>query len=169
MQRDYSSNGLSAPTPFLFRHRPPSIASMLAFQPTRSLRLCVHLVAKLTTRPTTGRGGERLRAAMLLDLPSYRRQFGYSALAVPGNQAGIIVATPSNPRVGFNNRRWLSSMSSKAYVQPVVDSTSIFKDDLFTGKVLFCTGGGSGICKEMTRSVVNTHTTHIRCTCPNGS
>ncbi|KAI0808989.1 hypothetical protein BC629DRAFT_1580384 [Irpex lacteus] len=45
-------------------------------------------------------------------------------------------------------------MSSKAYTQPLADSTSVFKDGLFDGKVLFCTGGGSGICKEMTRAVM---------------
>ncbi|KAI0697454.1 hypothetical protein BC835DRAFT_765932 [Cytidiella melzeri] len=45
-------------------------------------------------------------------------------------------------------------MSSKAYVQPVADSTSVFKHGLFDGKVLFCTGGGSGICKEMTRAMM---------------
>jgi 2,4-dienoyl-CoA reductase [(3E)-enoyl-CoA-producing], peroxisomal len=46
-------------------------------------------------------------------------------------------------------------MSLKAHVTPVVDSTTVFKDNLFDGKVLFCTGGGSGICKEMTRAVVS--------------
>ncbi|EKM60255.1 uncharacterized protein PHACADRAFT_246120 [Phanerochaete carnosa HHB-10118-sp] len=45
-------------------------------------------------------------------------------------------------------------MSVKAYIAPVVDSTAIFKEGLFNGKVLFCTGGGSGICKEMTRAVM---------------
>lgn len=45
-------------------------------------------------------------------------------------------------------------MSYKAHAVPVVDSTAVFKDGLFTGKVLFCTGGGSGICKEMTRAVM---------------
>ena len=44
---------------------------------------------------------------------------------------------------------------SKVYVEPPpVDSTAVFKEGLFNGKVLFCTGGGSGICKEMTRAVV---------------
>ncbi len=45
-------------------------------------------------------------------------------------------------------------MAPKAHITPVVDSTSVFKDGLFDGKVLFCTGGGSGICKDMTRAVV---------------
>jgi len=36
----------------------------------------------------------------------------------------------------------------------VADSTSIFKDDIFKGRVLFCTGGGSGICREMTESIM---------------
>lgn len=46
-------------------------------------------------------------------------------------------------------------MSVKAHPAPVVDSTAVFKDGIFNGKVLFCTGGGSGICKEMTRAVVS--------------
>jgi hypothetical protein len=39
-------------------------------------------------------------------------------------------------------------------VHPVVDSTAVFKDDIFRNKVLFCTGGGSGICRVMTEAVV---------------
>lgn len=35
------------------------------------------------------------------------------------------------------------------------NSESVFKPDIFKGKVLFCTGGGSGICKEMTYAVVS--------------
>ncbi|KAK2462650.1 hypothetical protein APHAL10511_005383 [Amanita phalloides] len=38
---------------------------------------------------------------------------------------------------------------------PVVDSKDVFKDDIFKGKVLFCTGGGSGICKGMTEAVMH--------------
>jgi len=45
-------------------------------------------------------------------------------------------------------------MAPKPYVQPIVDSTSVFKPDIFKGKVLFCTGGGSGICKGMTEAIV---------------
>ncbi|OBZ78773.1 Peroxisomal 2,4-dienoyl-CoA reductase SPS19 [Grifola frondosa] len=41
-----------------------------------------------------------------------------------------------------------------AYITPVVNSTAVFKDGLFDGKVLFCTGGGSGICKAMTEAVM---------------
>ncbi|KAF9520707.1 hypothetical protein BS47DRAFT_1323329 [Hydnum rufescens UP504] len=33
-------------------------------------------------------------------------------------------------------------------------STAVFKENLFNGKVLFCTGGGSGICKAMTEAVM---------------
>lgn len=40
------------------------------------------------------------------------------------------------------------------YVTKAVDSTSVFKTGIFEGKVLFCTGGGSGICKGMTKAVV---------------
>jgi len=35
-----------------------------------------------------------------------------------------------------------------------VSSAAVFKDDIFKGKVLFCTGGGSGICKGMTESIM---------------
>ncbi|PCH32975.1 NAD(P)-binding protein [Wolfiporia cocos MD-104 SS10] len=42
-----------------------------------------------------------------------------------------------------------------AYVSPIADSATIFKDGLFNGKVLFCTGGGSGICKGMTEAVMH--------------
>ncbi|THH23275.1 hypothetical protein EUX98_g7904 [Antrodiella citrinella] len=46
-------------------------------------------------------------------------------------------------------------MSKKtAQVLPAVDSTAVFKENIFNGKVLFCTGGGSGICKGMTEAVV---------------
>ncbi|KAK0555049.1 peroxisomal 2 4-dienoyl-CoA reductase sps19 [Tilletia horrida] len=34
-------------------------------------------------------------------------------------------------------------------VLTAVPSTDIFKDDIFKGKVLFCTGGGSGICYKI--------------------
>jgi hypothetical protein len=43
---------------------------------------------------------------------------------------------------------------SNGNVHPVVDSTAVFKDDLFRNKILFCTGGGSGICRVMTGAVV---------------
>ncbi|KAG5719366.1 Peroxisomal 2,4-dienoyl-CoA reductase SPS19 [Termitomyces sp. T112] len=45
-------------------------------------------------------------------------------------------------------------MASSPYVVPQVDSTAIFKADIFKGKVLFCTGGGSGICRGMTEAIM---------------
>ncbi|KAI9255125.1 hypothetical protein BDA99DRAFT_517939 [Phascolomyces articulosus] len=36
-----------------------------------------------------------------------------------------------------------------------VDTTQIFKTDIFKGKVLLCSGGGSGICRGMTEAMVN--------------
>ena len=45
-------------------------------------------------------------------------------------------------------------MAPSAYVVPIVDSTSVFKPDIFKGQVLFCTGGGSGICRGMTEAMV---------------
>ncbi|KAJ3788285.1 2,4-dienoyl-CoA reductase [Lentinula aff. detonsa] len=45
-------------------------------------------------------------------------------------------------------------MSPPAYVAPIRDSTSSFKSNIFEGKVLFCTGGASGICRGMTEAVM---------------
>lgn len=47
-------------------------------------------------------------------------------------------------------------MLPSPYVAPIVNSTSVFKEDIFKGKVIFVTGGGSGICKAMTEAVVRT-------------
>ncbi|CAO3608422.1 unnamed protein product [Mucor hiemalis] len=35
-----------------------------------------------------------------------------------------------------------------------VETTTIFKDNLFAGKILLCSGGGSGICRNMTEAMV---------------
>jgi peroxisomal 2,4-dienoyl-CoA reductase len=35
-----------------------------------------------------------------------------------------------------------------------METTQIFKEGLFKGKVLLCSGGGSGICKVMTEAMV---------------
>ncbi|TDL22441.1 NAD(P)-binding protein [Rickenella mellea] len=43
---------------------------------------------------------------------------------------------------------------NSSYILPVVDSTSVFKEGIFDGRVLFCTGGGSGICREMTEAIM---------------
>jgi len=45
-------------------------------------------------------------------------------------------------------------MTSLTGVHACVPSTAVFKPDIFKGKVLFCTGGGSGICKGMTKGVM---------------
>jgi len=45
-------------------------------------------------------------------------------------------------------------MAPIAFVAPQILSTSVFKDDIFKGKVLFCTGGGSGICRGMTEAIM---------------
>jgi len=47
-----------------------------------------------------------------------------------------------------------ANMAPAPYTQPIVDTTSTFKEGIFNGKVLFCTGGGSGICKAMTKAVM---------------
>ena len=46
-------------------------------------------------------------------------------------------------------------MSPPPYEVPIVESTAIFKPDIFKGKVVFCTGGGSGICRGMTEAMVS--------------
>ncbi|KAK0458277.1 2,4-dienoyl-CoA reductase [Desarmillaria tabescens] len=45
-------------------------------------------------------------------------------------------------------------MAPSACVAPIVDSTLVFRNDIFNGKVLFCTGGGSGIGRAMTEAVM---------------
>ncbi|KIY62476.1 NAD(P)-binding protein [Cylindrobasidium torrendii FP15055 ss-10] len=45
-------------------------------------------------------------------------------------------------------------MAPKAFVAPVIPSSSVFQKDIFKGKVLFCTGGGSGICRGMTEAIM---------------
>jgi len=44
------------------------------------------------------------------------------------------------------------AMPSKLVTAPL--PADVFKPDIFKGKVLFCTGGGSGIGKAMTEAVV---------------
>ncbi|KAH8827679.1 NAD-P-binding protein [Flagelloscypha sp. PMI_526] len=46
-------------------------------------------------------------------------------------------------------------MSPQAVVAPIVKSSDVFKPDIFKGKVLLCTGGGSGICKTMTLAMMS--------------
>jgi hypothetical protein len=48
----------------------------------------------------------------------------------------------------------LLTMTSKPVVAPLASSIDVFRPDIFKGKVLFCTGGGSGICKSMTEAIV---------------
>lgn len=38
---------------------------------------------------------------------------------------------------------------SDPYVGRSFPSTTAFKDNILAGRVLFCTGGGSGICNKM--------------------
>jgi hypothetical protein len=50
--------------------------------------------------------------------------------------------------------RRLSTMPVSPHILPAVNSLDVFKADIFQGKVLFCTGGGSGICKGMTEAIM---------------
>ncbi|KAH9846171.1 2,4-dienoyl-CoA reductase [Lenzites betulinus] len=46
-------------------------------------------------------------------------------------------------------------MAPEAWIEPPpVPSTDVFHKDIFNGKVLFCTGGGSGICKGMVEAIM---------------
>ncbi|KIY50254.1 NAD(P)-binding protein [Fistulina hepatica ATCC 64428] len=45
-------------------------------------------------------------------------------------------------------------MAPAPYVASRTTSTQVFKPDIFAGKVLFCTGGGSGICRAMTEAMM---------------
>ncbi|WVR00232.1 hypothetical protein IAU59_007374 [Kwoniella sp. CBS 9459] len=45
--------------------------------------------------------------------------------------------------------------SPASYVVPVTDSKSTFVPDLFKGKVLFCTGGRSGICYKIVETMMS--------------
>jgi hypothetical protein len=47
------------------------------------------------------------------------------------------------------------SLRSRAVIAPrSPEITAVFQPGLFEGKVLFCTGGGSGICKVITEAIV---------------
>jgi peroxisomal 2,4-dienoyl-CoA reductase len=46
------------------------------------------------------------------------------------------------------------SNDPRVFKTVTASSLDIFKADLFKGKVLFCTGGGSGICKTMTQQIM---------------
>lgn len=42
----------------------------------------------------------------------------------------------------------------RPFVAPTRDSTTVFRANIFEGKVLFCTGGASGICRGMTEAMM---------------
>jgi 2-hydroxychromene-2-carboxylate isomerase len=45
-------------------------------------------------------------------------------------------------------------MAAQRVMAAPVDLDSTFRPGMLKGKVLFCTGGGSGICKGMTEAIV---------------
>ena len=61
----------------------------------------------------------------------------------------------SRPLLTLPVTSFIKMSQSDGDVHPAVDSTVVFKDDIFKNKVLFCTGGGSGICRVMTEAVVS--------------
>lgn len=48
-----------------------------------------------------------------------------------------------------------ASTAREPVILPAADPSKTFKPDIFKGKVLFCTGGGSGICYEMTKTIMS--------------
>lgn len=57
-------------------------------------------------------------------------------------------------------------MSYKAYTQPIVDSNKIFKDNIFDGKVLFCTGGLDRVVRsKLEQKVKVSRRSHLGNTC----
>ncbi|CAH7687070.1 2,4-dienoyl-CoA reductase [Phakopsora pachyrhizi] len=48
----------------------------------------------------------------------------------------------------------MSNNTYRAESHPAAVSNSVFKGDIFNGKVLFCTGGGSGICQKIVEAVM---------------
>ncbi|KAH7330563.1 hypothetical protein B0J17DRAFT_701269 [Rhizoctonia solani] len=46
------------------------------------------------------------------------------------------------------------ALGKTAFVSPYNPSSSTYKDNIFHGKVLFCTGGGSGICRGMVEAMM---------------
>lgn len=46
-------------------------------------------------------------------------------------------------------------MKSASVATPPPSSLDVFRENIFKGKVVFCTGGGSGICKDMTAAMVS--------------
>lgn len=49
----------------------------------------------------------------------------------------------------------ISTVSAAECVPFTAPSPTIFQANIFEGRILFCTGGGSGICKEITGSLVS--------------
>lgn len=58
-----------------------------------------------------------------------------------------------SPAITTLNSNKMSDRDPRIFQTPVADSTTVFSKDLFKGKVLFCTGGGSGICYGMVLQV----------------
>lgn len=58
-----------------------------------------------------------------------------------------------------NSEPLRSSRSTRCYLTlfqtNTVNKMDVFRPNLFEGKVLFCTGGGSGICKVITQMMVS--------------
>jgi hypothetical protein len=66
-----------------------------------------------------------------------------------------ITRTPARGLLFAESTIMAPTPSKVPFVSPYNPSTSTFKDDIFNGKVLFCTGGGSGICRGMVEAMVS--------------
>jgi hypothetical protein len=84
--------------------------------------------------------------ARIIIMPDHRGGESWSDSKTRSPAAAVNVATPTSI---------IKMSQSDRVVHPVVDSTAVFKDDIFKNKVLLCTGGGSGICRAMTEAVVS--------------
>lgn len=95
------------------------------------------------------------------ELPVTRRSV-HTSSSNPICHRHLLCATYTHPSIIMDLNSKFANLTKKKSTAleavpapPAPLSTSVFKADLFKGKVLFCTGGGSGICKTMTEAVVS--------------
>jgi hypothetical protein len=101
---------------------------------------------------TRARGRPEKDPGRIIIMPHARSPWSWSRRRSPA--AVVNVATPTST---------IKMSQSDRVVHPIVDSTAVFKDDIFKNKVLLCTGGGSGICRSMTETVVRFESEVVVC------